>query len=653
MRNTFLPLLALSFVVASCGSEVPPVDDGANVEPAREIKQYDYDAFDKNIGYSGGIFSYDEQSIIYSSNETGIRNIYSIPFEGGEPTQLTFSEKETYYLQAGFPNDGRLLFSHDQGGDENTHIYLRAEDGQEIDLTPFEGSKNNFYYWSEDETACYYTSNKRDPRFFDLYKLTLEQIDAGNYEAEMLFENNEGYSIGMLSPDESKLAVMKQESRKNSNIYIVDRSTGDATLVTEHEGDANYSASDFSADGNTLYYSTDQGSDFQYIKKKDLTTGADEVFYQTDWDIATFAFNRSRDFYIILINEDGRNVLKLFDAATNEPVDMPTIEGQNITGMRMSKSQTRLRLYTSSSTSPGTIYSYDKTNDKLTMLRNGLNPEIDERDLVAGKVIRYKSFDGLEIPSNLYLPHGASEENPAPCMLFIHGGPGGQSRLGYNTAVQYMVNHGYAILQVNNRGSSGYGKTFFGLDDLKHGEDDLQDCIEAKKYLASLGSIDMDRVGIMGGSYGGYMTMAALTFAPEEFKVGVNIFGVTNWLRTLRSIPAHWESFREGLYMELGNPNTEDSVRLRQISPLFHTDKITKPLMVLQGANDVRVLQVESDEIVEGAKANGVPVEYVLFPDEGHGFRKKKNEKEAYVKILEFLDKYLVGEEKHSVSEGE
>ena len=182
------------------------------------------------------------------------------------------------------------------------------------------------------------------------------------------------------------------------------------------------------------------------------------------------------------------------------------------------------------------------------------------------------------------------------------------------------------------------------MDDKNHGDKDLKDCIAGKGFFESTGIVDMNRVGIIGASYGGYMVMAALAFTPEEFDVGVNIFGVTNWLRTLKSIPPYWESFRKSLYDELGDPTTADSVRLYEISPLFHADNVTKPLMVLQGANDVRVLQVESDEIVEAVKANGVPVEYVVFDDEGHGFRKKENEIKGYGQIKEFLDKYLKAE---------
>ncbi|PHO01612.1 S9 family peptidase, partial [Rhodobacteraceae bacterium 4F10] len=274
-----------------------------------------------------------------------------------------------------------------------------------------------------------------------------------------------------------------------------------------------------------------------------------------------------------------------------------------------------------------------------------LNKEINPEDLVKAKVIRYPSFDGVTIPAIYYLPHQASEDTKVPALVWVHGGPGGQSRQNFSSRIQYLVNHGYAVLAVNNRGSSGYGKTFFTMDDLNHGEKDLQDCVEGKNWLAKQPEIDAEKIGIIGGSYGGYMTMAALTYTPEEFAVGVNIYGVTNWMRTLKSIPSWWESFREALYKELGDPHSADSVRLKRISPLFHTDKVTKPLMVLQGAKDPRVLQVESDEIVAGVKKNGVPVEYVLFDDEGHGFVKKENQIEANSRILQFLDTYLKKEE--------
>ena len=313
----------------------------------------------------------------------------------------------------------------------------------------------------------------------------------------------------------------------------------------------------------------------------------------------------------------------------------------NIRSIHFSKDEQWLRIFAGGSNSPSDLYSYNLETKEYYKLTNALNDSINIEDLVKAKVVRFKSFDSLEIPAIYFLPHQASPKNKVPAMIYVHGGPGGQSRQNYNPLFQYMLNNGIAVLAVNNRGSSGYGKTFFKMDDLNHGEKDLQDCVKGKKWLQSQVEIDGDKIGIIGGSYGGYMTMAALTYTPEEFSLGVNIFGVTNWLRTLKNMPSHWESYRKALYLEVGDPFSIDSVRLKRISPLFHTDKVTKPLMVLQGSKDPRVLQVESDEIVAGVKKNGVPVEYLLFEDEGHGFLKKENETKAYKSIVSFLNRYL------------
>jgi dipeptidyl aminopeptidase/acylaminoacyl peptidase len=243
----------------------------------------------------------------------------------------------------------------------------------------------------------------------------------------------------------------------------------------------------------------------------------------------------------------------------------------------------------------------------------------------------------------LYKPHQASRDARAPAMVLVHGGPGGQAQVGYGALTQALANRGYVVFDINNRGSSGYGKTFFQMDDRKHGEADLGDVVAAKRMFADLGYVDTTKIGIIGGSYGGYMTLAALTLQPDAFRVGVDFFGISNWIRTLNSIPPYWEAFREALYKEMGDPKA-DSARLHRISPLFNAGRIRVPLMVLQGANDPRVLQVESDEIVAAARKNGVPVEYIVFPDEGHGFVKKENEIRGYSAILSFLDQHLKGE---------
>jgi len=257
-------------------------------------------------------------------------------------------------------------------------------------------------------------------------------------------------------------------------------------------------------------------------------------------------------------------------------------------------------------------------------------------------VVRFTARDGVTIPNILWKPHQATPAAKAPAIVFVHGGPGGQTGRGYDPITQYLANHGYVVLGINNRGSSGYGKKFYADDDKKHGREPLWDCVDARTFLSTLPYVDAKRVAIVGGSYGGYMVLAALSLQPDAFDVGVDLFGISNWVRTLESIPAWWEAQRTALYAEMGDPKA-DRQMLFDVSPLFHADKIKKPLLVLQGANDPRVIKAESDDIVAAVRKNRVPVEYIVFPDEGHGFSKKKNQIEGYGAILRFLDQHLKG----------
>lgn len=601
-----------------------------------EIEQYSIEQFMNNTSISGKAFSIDETKLLFASNESGIYNAYELDLATGEKKQLT-DRTETTYVIGYLDETGRILLSSDHEGNEIYHIYIRNTDGTIKDLIPFEGARVTFDGWSRDRKSFYFVSNKRDARFMDLYEMNIEDL---NYE--MIYENTEGYTIQYLSNDKKWLTLTKTITRANNEMYILNRETGEIKHLTPHEGNIVYRPFNFSIDSKSFYYLTDENSEFTYLVKLNLETGEKEKVYDAGWDIMYVYHTFNEKYRVIGINWDSKTVIKVFDMESGDEIQLPDFEGLDITSVSVSRSENIMAFNASSSKQPSNLYLYNFENNKYNQLTNTLNPEISPKFLVDGKVVRYASFDNLEIPAVLYMPHTASVKNKVPAVVSVHGGPGGQARIGYRSFIQYLVNHGYAVIDVNNRGSSGYGKTFYALDDRRHGDHDLKDCIYAKNYLKETDLIDHEKIGIMGGSYGGYMTAAALTFAPEEFAVGVNIVGVTNWIRTLKSIPTWWESYRNALYTELGNPY-EDSTYLYSISPLFHADKITKPFMVLQGANDPRVLKVESDEIVEAARKNGVPVEYVVFEDEGHGFRKKENQIEAYEKILVFLDKYLKG----------
>ena len=591
-----------------------------------------------NEAIGGGSFSPDNSKLLISSNRSGIYNMYTIPASGGEMLPVTESDSSSVFSISYFPKDERMLFRMDNNGDEIYHIYLRETDGSHKDLTPDEGARSLFYNWATDDASFFYASNKRDNRFMDLYEMDLESMSPS-----MVYQNDEGYDINVISPDEKYVALSKSINTNDSDLFLYNLETKELTKINKNQSGNN--GQDFSPDGSAFYYTTDDGSEFSYLMKYQIANGSYEKTMERDWDIVGSNFTDNGTYQVTYINEDAKNTIEVMEVATGKNVELPKIENMEVTSVDFSDDEKMMRFYAGGSHTPSNLYIYNLETKEQKKLTDVLNPEIQGQDLVKAEVVRYKSFDGLEIPAIYYRPHQASEENPVPALVWVHGGPGGQSRQNFSAFIQYLVNHGYAVLAVNNRGSSGYGKTFYQMDDLNHGDKDLKDCIEGKNWLAQQPGIDGEKIGIIGGSYGGYMTMAALTYAPEEFDVGVNLFGVTNWIRTLKSIPPWWESFKDALYKELGDPYSADSVRLKQISPLFHTDNVTKPLIVLQGSQDPRVLQAESDEIVAGVRKNGVPVEYVLFEDEGHGFVKKENQIEAYSKILEFLDVHLKKDE--------
>lgn len=624
-------ILGLCFVVLlfSCKEETK---DKAIAE--RKVQQYTIEQFMDNEAIGGGSFSADNSNLLISSNRSGIYNVYTIPVKGGEMTPITKSDSTSIFAESYFPNDNRMLLSADGNGDEIDHLFVRDLEGNIKDITPEKEAKAGFYGWSKDDQYLYYGSNKRDPRYFDVYKMSI-----ADFSSEMIYQNNDGLNFEGMANDESHFALSKSINTNDSDLFLYNVKTKEMTKINENQS-AN-SAQDFSNDNSTFYYTTDDGGEFSYLVSYNLETKEKKKAQEKSWDIMGSGFTSEGKYMVMYVNEDGKNAIEVLDSKTMKPIDLPDFDDKSITSVGFSDDEKWMRMYVGGSNVPSDLYTYNFETKEQHRLTNVLNKEINADDLVTAKVIRYPSFDGTVIPAIYYLPKQASEAKKVPAIVWVHGGPGGQTRQGFNSLIQYMVNHGYAVLAVNNRGSSGYGKTFFQMDDLNHGEKDLQDCVEGKNWLVSQAEIDGDKIGILGGSYGGYMTMAALTYAPEEFDVGVNLFGVTNWIRTLKSIPPYWESQRKSLYLELGDPYSADSIRLKRISPLFHTDKVTKPLIVLQGAQDPRVLQVESDEIVAGVRKNGVPVEYVLFEDEGHGFVKKENQIESYRRILKFLNTYL------------
>lgn len=641
-------ILSIFTVIGGCDQGTAINDSGVSqtaepeARPVTQITRYSIEELMSSVTYRGLSLSSDASKLATSSNETGIYNIVEISTDDGEIVPVTRSDTESNFLIGYFPDDTRILFTSDQGGNEMNRIYVRESDGTIKNLTPGEGRfMARFHAWARDGKSFFVQSNKRNIRHFDLYEISTE-----DYEEKMIYQNDDLYHLGPVSTDRQYLVLEKGTDNRSRSISLYHLGSGETSKITLSDVHIHNHAESFSPDGKSLYYVTDKWHEFKHLMRYDLESKEHSEVLKLDWDITSgfsskpaVRISRDNKRMAVSSNQDARTVVDVYDLASMKRIGGSTTPDASIQAWEFSPDGNTLALVVTSGKTPGDIHIHDLETGAGRHFISSLSKKIIPDHLVAGEVARFTSFDGLTIPGILYKPLQADADNKVPALVWVHGGPGGQTRIGYNPLIQYMVNQGYAVYGINNRGSSGSGKTFYHLDDQDHGGGDLQDVIASKQFLIDTGWVRPDQIGIIGGSYGGFMVLAAMAFEPEVFDVGVDIFGVANWVRTLRNPPPWWAAQWVAMQTEMGDFYDEKHWRSR--SPLFHAENITRPLMVLQGANDARVKKPESDEMVAAAQKNGTPVEYIVFDDEGHGFRKKKNQILGYAAIVEFLDKHL------------
>jgi dipeptidyl aminopeptidase/acylaminoacyl peptidase len=600
---------------------------------ARRPKRYSIEQLMHCTRMSGISFSHDEREILVTSNSNGIPNAHTISAGGGTPRQLTFSTEEPINALSYFPRDNRILYIRDKGGIENRHLCVLEEDGREIYLTEGPRVKTGFYGWTVDGRHLYCTSDERARNHFDVYR-----IDAGTYERSLIFRDDDSYLLGIVSPDEQYLTFIKYEGFSDSNLYLYHTESHTLELITPHTGEYYYVPLYFGRNSHHLYYRASEKGEscvFHY----DLKTQHHERMEGWPCDFRHIFISESRRYRALVVDEREGAKLNLYDYSASSPVTLKNLPVGNVVSVVISKSDRLVGFYLNGDRQPNELYVYDLLSHRLCKLTENINPEINLEDLVESEITSFKSFDGLEIPCLLWKPHEANASSKAPGLIWVHGGPIGQTRKGYAGAVQYLVNHGYVVFAVNHRGSTGYGQVFMNAADGKQGREPLWDCIEAKRYLAALDYVDSTRIGIIGGSFGGYMALAALTFHPKEFSVGVAISGISNLVRHVAAKIGE-PQLREMYLKTIGDP-VVDREKLEAISPVFHAKNIVRPLMVMHGAKDPRTAIAEAEDIVSAVRAHGGVVEYLQFEDEAHGFRKRENSIRAYRAVLNFLDRYL------------
>jgi dipeptidyl aminopeptidase/acylaminoacyl peptidase len=612
----------------------------------------------------GGQLSPDGQFISFLKVYKGTRNIWvkkaAAPFSDAKPiTEETARPISNYFWSR---NGKYVLFTKDNGGDENFNLYAvnpaeQLKPGQTIpenkDLTHLKGVRVEIYSIPKsDPDAIYVGLNDRDNAWHDLYKL---KISTG--EKTLLHQNSATDRItGWFFDWDDKLRLALRANADGSNDIL---STNNGKFETIYSTGPYESANPIAFDkiNKKVYLSTNKGDDNNLSKLSlfDPVTLKEEFIEKdplnrVDLEEASFS-ELTRDLIFTSYNDSKLN---RYWKDKNFEKDYGLI-GKQLVGLDLNffshtADENTWLIGAYSDTQPSSVYLFNRKTKKLTFQYNP-RPKLPTGDLAKMTPVTYPSSDGLKIPAYLTLPKGIPAKN-LPVIIFPHGGPWSRDSWGYNSFAQFLANRGYAVLSPNFRGSTGYGKKFLDAGNREWGQKMQDDLTWGAKYLIAQGIADPKRIGIMGGSYGGYATLAGVAFTPDVYAAAVSIVGPSNLLTLLNSIPPYWESFKKVFYLRMGDPNTsEGKAQLIRQSPLTSADKIITPLMVVQGANDPRVNKAESDQIVVALRDRKFPVEYILAPDEGHGFARPVNNMAMLAAAEKFLAKYLGGRYQESVTE--
>ncbi|HJX85103.1 MAG TPA: S9 family peptidase, partial [Candidatus Angelobacter sp.] len=517
----------------------------------------------------------------------------------------------------------------------NTQIYIVKPDGTGLRRLTDGGKDNNgFDAWTEDGKKIAIDSSRLNPASRDCFL-----IDVASGEIKLISKNPGIGGISNISADGHRALLERLQSRGDNNLYLLDLVSGKDTLLTRHDGVATFFG-DLSPDGSTVYLGSNKDRDltaFARIKiAADGTPGNVEVLAQRpDGELTGLRINRQGTQVALLWNVKGRNELTFYDLTQDWPLPGPILPGEIVGGLAFSADGSKLAMNLTGPAQPSDIWMLDVNNRKLNQLTFSPHAGIDLTALVRPELVTFKSFDGLELSGWLYRPK--NQTGAGAYVISYHGGPEGQERPSFRSDYQALLSQGIGVFAPNVRGSSGFGKRFVNLDNGElrfNGVKDIKACVE---FLVSSGYADPKRIGITGGSYGGYMTMAGLTEYPDLFAAGVDLYGIVNFMTFFQ----HTEPWMAAIStVEYGDPATQKEM-LDRLSPIYKLDRIKAATMVQHGANDTNVPVIEAEQIVKTLKARGVPVEYILFPDEGHGWRKTVNRIRSTVEEVRFFRDHL------------
>jgi dipeptidyl aminopeptidase/acylaminoacyl peptidase len=635
LGRTMAVVLASASLTANAQSTAPATPSA--------VKVYDVREFFKNPERSFFRLAPDGKHLAFKAHDNGRQNVFVQALDAngspiGEAKALTHESARDVDSYS-WKGASHIVYAKDFGGDENFHVLSVAIDGKDAgkDLTPFDGVRADIVDdLRDDDRHLLIQHNKRDKKVFDVFR-----ADVVTGETKLIAQNP-GNIVGWITDHTGKLrAAVTSDGVDSALLYRDNESQPFKTIVKTDFREA-LEPLFFTFDNQHLYVNSNRGRDKKAIFEFDPKTAKEGklIYENAEVDASGLDYSRKRKVLTEIAYADWKVERKVIDPVMAAIYDdlARQLPGYDINLQNMTKDETRFIVAASNDRTQGARYVYDATKKSLTKLGD-IQPGLPEGDMASMKPITYKSRDGLTINGYLTLPVGRSAKN-LPVVVNPHGGPWARDIWGFNPEVQFLANRGYAVLQMNFRGSTGYGRAYWEASFKQWGKTMQNDITDGVEWLKQQGIADPKRIAIYGGSYGGYATLAGVTFTPDLYAAAVDYVGVSNLLTFMNTIPPYWEPQRKQFYAMVGDPD-KDKALLESASPANFIDRIKTPLFVAQGARDPRVNKAESDQIVEGLKKRGITIEYMVKADEGHGFHNEENQFDFYGAMEKFLAQNL------------
>lgn len=639
MKN-YIYLIATIFVFQSCKKQQTPVsnDFEKDIPVAVSDKvslagngEPDIVRFLKVQSSYAPSISPDGKKVAFRTSLTGKPQVWVADTDGlSTPVQITYGNSVTFHRWS--PDNEGILYATDKEGNEREGYYFISVDGlkEELLLAPSDAFRY-FGDFNSDGSQFIYATTERNGKDFDVHLYDLK-----NKTDKQVYEGRSGFYPISFSPCGEYIVIAEAMGEDAYNVYLLRIANQELTQINNATDLSEYQNIQWNSDCKSFYLRTNFDQEYIGVAQYTIANKSMKYIIQKDSDIEQILLDDKKQLLHWVLNDQGYSKHHIYDLKNKSEVKTPEWP-EGILSLQLSKDGQKVLSHVRSPKVPGDLWSWNVEDKKIQRVTKSNNAGLNLEEMILPKAHKFEARDGLTLYGLLYSPKQANSNTPL--VLHLHGGPTSQSRPSFNGLYQYLIAKGFSIFSLNYRGSTGYGKTYTRENDLRKRENELYDLEDAVNYLANSNITSKNKVAVIGGSYGGYLTMAAMTRLPETFQCGVSFVGVSNWITALEAASPDLKASDRYEYGDIDN--ADDRAFFETISPIKYIDQVKAPVMVLHGANDPRDPVTESDRFVQGIRDNGGTVEYLRFPDEGHGIQKMKNRITAYVRVAEFLEKNL------------